>query len=80
MSFCYVLRVSDDVEPEEMLRRIRNEPYSLDGDKWKDVSLAAKELVTGLLKIESSQRLKVVDCATALNSWSRPVTCSHIRG
>uniref|UniRef100_A0A5F8GL99 Ribosomal protein S6 kinase A4 n=1 Tax=Monodelphis domestica TaxID=13616 RepID=A0A5F8GL99_MONDO len=45
----------------EIMRKIREGRFSLDGEAWQGVSEEAKELVRGLLTVDPAKRLKLAD-------------------
>ncbi|XP_077596113.1 ribosomal protein S6 kinase alpha-4 isoform X2 [Stigmatopora nigra] len=51
----------------EIMHKIKEGDFSLDGEPWKGVSEDAKELVKGLLTVDPERRLKLSDLKE--NSW-----------
>uniref|UniRef100_A0A8C6LNK9 Ribosomal protein S6 kinase n=1 Tax=Nothobranchius furzeri TaxID=105023 RepID=A0A8C6LNK9_NOTFU len=51
----------------DIMQKIKEGDFSLDGDAWKGVSEDAKELVKGLLTVDPESRLKLSDLKE--NSW-----------
>ncbi|XP_031800131.1 ribosomal protein S6 kinase alpha-4 [Sarcophilus harrisii] len=51
----------------EIMRKIREGRFSLDGEAWQGVSEEAKELVRGLLTVDPAKRLKLADLRDS--SW-----------
>uniref|UniRef100_A0A3B3D8R7 Ribosomal protein S6 kinase n=1 Tax=Oryzias melastigma TaxID=30732 RepID=A0A3B3D8R7_ORYME len=51
----------------DIMQKIKEGDFSLDGDAWKGVSEDAKELVKGLLTVDPEMRLKLSDLKE--NSW-----------
>nr|XP_061817986.1 ribosomal protein S6 kinase alpha-4-like isoform X2 [Nerophis lumbriciformis] len=51
----------------DIMQKIKEGDFSLDGEPWKSVSEDAKELVKGLLTVDPERRLKLSDLKE--NSW-----------
>ncbi|XP_069063259.1 ribosomal protein S6 kinase alpha-4 isoform X1 [Pleurodeles waltl] len=55
------------IHASDIMKKIREGEFSLDGEAWKNVSDAAKELVRGLLTVDPSKRLKMANLR--YNEW-----------
>ncbi|XP_033107104.1 ribosomal protein S6 kinase alpha-5-like, partial [Anneissia japonica] len=60
-------RNSGDNSATSIMMRIKQGDFSLDGEEWQSVSVAAKDLIKGLLNVDSSSRLNGEDLRN--NEW-----------
>ncbi|PIK47185.1 putative ribosomal protein S6 kinase alpha-5, partial [Apostichopus japonicus] len=60
-------RLSGDNSASQIMRRIEEGDFSLEGSEWKSVSMPAQSLIKGLLTVNPSNRLTIDDLAS--NVW-----------
>lgn len=60
-------RLSGDNSASQIMKRIEEGDFSLEGDEWKSVSMQAQHLIKGLLTVDPSKRLTIDDLST--NVW-----------
>eukprot|EP00040_Diaphanoeca_grandis_P034080 m.209899 g.209899 ORF g.209899 m.209899 type:complete len:865 (+) comp33055_c0_seq1:152-2746(+) len=58
-----------NMSTDEMLKKIKEAKFTFPDEQWKDVSQEAKDLVTGLLTVNASERLSADEAA--IHPWVR---------
>ena len=53
-----------------MVKSIKKGQFTMEGEEWRGVSDSAKELISGLLAVNATQRLTLE--ATSRHSWLQP--------